>query len=111
MFGDVEVDDAPAMVGEYDEDEEDAQAYGGHREDVERDRVADMVGKERPPGLGWSAAAFGKEPRDGALGDVAAEFSAAPHGCVGRPRRAGPSCGPSAGARSSCRRRAGGGGP
>jgi hypothetical protein len=28
MFGDVEVDDAPAVVGEHHEDEEDAQAGG-----------------------------------------------------------------------------------
>ena len=29
MLGDVEVDDPPAMVGEHDEDEEDAQAAVG----------------------------------------------------------------------------------
>ena len=33
-FGDVEVDDAPAVVAEHDEDEEDAQAGGGHGEEI-----------------------------------------------------------------------------
>ena len=54
MFGDVEVDDAPAMVGEHDEDEQHAQARGGHGEEIDGDQIADMVGEEGPPGLrGW----------------------------------------------------------
>ena len=51
VLGDVEVDDPPAVVGEHDEDEEDAEASGGHGEEVDRDQVADVVGEERPPGL------------------------------------------------------------
>jgi hypothetical protein len=51
MLGDVEVDDAPAMVGEHDEDEQDAQARGGHGEEIDGDQIADMVGEEGPPGL------------------------------------------------------------
>jgi hypothetical protein len=51
MLGDVEVDDAPAVVSEHDEDEEDAEASGGHGEEVDRDQVAEVVGEERPPGL------------------------------------------------------------
>ena len=43
MFGDIEVDDTPAVVGEHDEDEEDAQAGGGHGEEIDRDQIADMV--------------------------------------------------------------------
>ena len=39
MLRDVEVDDAPALVGEHDEDEEHPQARGGHREEVEGDQV------------------------------------------------------------------------
>src|SRR5262249_23266437 len=37
MFGDVEVDDAPAVVGKHDEDEEDAQAGGWHGEEIDGD--------------------------------------------------------------------------
>ena len=59
MLGDVEVDDAPAVVGEHDEDEEDAQAGGGHGEEVDGDQVADVVGEERPPGLRGRGRRFG----------------------------------------------------
>jgi ribosomal protein L16 Arg81 hydroxylase len=39
MLGRVEVNDAPPMVGEDDQDEEDAQVSGGHGEEVDRDQV------------------------------------------------------------------------
>ena len=39
------------MVGEHDEDEEHPQARRGHREEIDRDQVPDVVGEERPPGL------------------------------------------------------------
>jgi hypothetical protein len=51
VLGHVEVDDAPAMVSEHDEDEQDAQASGRNGEEVDRDEVADMVGQDRAPGL------------------------------------------------------------
>ena len=38
--------------GEHDEDKEHPQARGGDREDIEGDQVPDVVGEERPPGLG-----------------------------------------------------------
>jgi hypothetical protein len=44
VLGHVEVDDPPAMVGEHDEDEQDAQARGGHGEEIDGDQVSDMVG-------------------------------------------------------------------
>lgn len=37
MLGHVEVDNAPAMVGEHNEDEEDPAPSGGHGEEIERD--------------------------------------------------------------------------
>src|SRR5690348_13895300 len=58
VLGHVEVDDAPAVVSEHDENKEDAQARGGHREEIEGDQIADMVGEERPPGLGWGSASL-----------------------------------------------------
>jgi len=39
------------MVKEHDENEEDTQARGGNREEVEGDQISDMVGEERPPRL------------------------------------------------------------
>jgi len=74
MLRDVEVEDAPAMVGEYDEDEEHAQAGGGHREEIERDEVSGVIGEERPPSLGGRDAPLREQPRDRALGDVDPEL-------------------------------------
>jgi hypothetical protein len=51
MLGHVEVQDAPPMVGEHDQDEEHAPVSGGHREEVDGDQVADVVREERAPGL------------------------------------------------------------
>jgi hypothetical protein len=74
VLGDVKVDDPPAMVSEHDENEEDAQAGGGHGEEVDRHQVPDMVGEERPPGLRRSRTTLRHEAGDGALGDVDAEL-------------------------------------
>ncbi len=51
MLGHVEVEDAPALVGEDDQDEEHAQVGGRNGEEIDRDQFADMVGQERAPGL------------------------------------------------------------
>jgi len=51
MLGDVEVDDAPAMVVEHDHDEQDAEPSGGHGEEIDRDQVSDMIGQEGSPSL------------------------------------------------------------
>src|SRR5260370_40240749 len=58
MFGHVEVEDVAALVGEHDEDEEDAQLRGGDREEIDRDEVGPMVGEERAPGLRGRCAAL-----------------------------------------------------
>jgi hypothetical protein len=74
MLGPVEVKDAPAMVGEDDEDEEDAQVRGGNGEEVDRDEVPDMVGEERSPGLRGGCAPLRHQPGDGALPHLEAEL-------------------------------------
>src|SRR5882762_10678187 len=51
MLGDVEVEDAPAGVGEHDEDEQNAQARGGNREEIDGDEVPDVIGQEGAPRL------------------------------------------------------------
>jgi hypothetical protein len=63
MFGDVEVDDAPAVMGEHDEYEEDPQASGGNGEEIDRNKVLDVVGEERAPGLRRGRAPLGDQPR------------------------------------------------
>ena len=60
VLGHVEVDDAAAIVGQRYEDEEHSQARAGDREEVDGDQVPDVVGKERPPGLGRRGAPLGE---------------------------------------------------
>ena len=74
VLGHVEVDDAPAVVSEHDENKEDVQARGGHREEIEGDQASDMVVEERPPGLRRPGAPLRHEPGDGTLGHVDAEL-------------------------------------
>jgi hypothetical protein len=51
VLGDVEVDDAPAVVSEHDDDEEGGEASGRHGKEVDGDQVRDVIGEKRPPGL------------------------------------------------------------
>jgi hypothetical protein len=74
MLGHVEVDDASAMVNQHDENEEDAQARRGDREEIEGDQIPDMVNEECSPGLRRPRTPLRHEPRDGALGHVDAEL-------------------------------------
>src|SRR5262245_13314090 len=77
MLGHVEMDDPPAVVSEYDEydeNEEHTEAGGRDREEVEGNEIADMVRKERAPGLRWSRTMLRHQPGDGALGNVDAEL-------------------------------------
>jgi hypothetical protein len=62
MLGDVEVEDAPPVVGEHDKDEEDAPPSGWHGGEIDRDQVADVVGEERPPGLDGGVRRWGISP-------------------------------------------------
>jgi hypothetical protein len=74
MLGDVEVNEAPAVVGEHDEDEEDAEPSSGHGEEIDRDQVPDMIGQKGSPGLRWRGASLRDQARDGALGHIDAEL-------------------------------------
>jgi len=74
MLVDIEVDDPPAVMDEHDEDEEDAEACGGHGEEVDRDQVAHVVSQEGPPVLRGLGTTLWYEAGDGALGDVDADL-------------------------------------
>src|SRR2546425_4041173 len=89
VLGHVEVDNAPAVVSEHDENKEDAQARGWHREEIEGDEIADMVGEERPPSLRRQGAPRGHEARDGALADVDPQPEKFPVNSRGAPQRIG----------------------
>src|SRR5207249_9133618 len=70
MLGDIEVEDAPAVVGKHDEDEQNAQARGGNREEIDGDEVPDVIGQERAPRLRRRGATLREQAGDGALSDV-----------------------------------------
>src|SRR5882762_8206271 len=74
MLGDIEMEDAPAVVGEHDEDEQNAQARGGNSEEIDGDEVSDVIGQERAPRLRRRRAALREQTRDGALSNVDAEL-------------------------------------
>ena len=53
-FGDVEVEDAPAVVAKDDEDEKGMECRRGDGEEVDRDQILEMIVQKRAPGLrGW----------------------------------------------------------
>jgi hypothetical protein len=67
MRGHVEVEDLPPLVGEHDEDEEEAPPRGRHGEKIDRDQVADVIGEKRAPGLRRRGAPLRHQPGDRAF--------------------------------------------
>ncbi len=51
VLGDIEVEDAPAVVREHDEDEQNAQARAGNSEEIDGDQIREVIGQERAPSL------------------------------------------------------------
>ena len=49
MLGDVEVNDAPRVMSEHEEHEQNAESNGGHREEVDGDQALEVIIEERPP--------------------------------------------------------------
>ena len=84
MLGDVEVDDPPAMVDKQHEDEQDAEARGGHGEEIDADQVLDMVVEECPPGLRGRGTPSRHEAGHGTLGHLDTDLQEPHHGCAAR---------------------------
>ena len=58
MLRDIEMDDAPAIVTENDENEQNPEGGGRQREEVDGHQDLDMIVEKAPPGLGrWLATA------------------------------------------------------
>lgn len=75
MLGDIEVDDATAVMDQDEEDEEHAKGCGGDREEIDGRHGADVVVEEGSPGLrGWPARLLGHKPGDAAFADFDAEL-------------------------------------
>jgi hypothetical protein len=52
MFGHIVMHDSPTVVGENDQNKQDAKRSSGHHEEVDGDQVLDMIVQERSPRLG-----------------------------------------------------------
>ena len=68
------MNDPASIVGEHDEDKEDAKRRGRNREEVKRHEVADMVVQECPLGLRGRFPSSRHPPGDGPLRDVDSEL-------------------------------------
>jgi len=53
MSRDIEMDDASALMCEYDKNEQNLEPDGVYREEVDRNELGHMIGEERSPCLGW----------------------------------------------------------
>ena len=89
VLGHVEVDDAPAVVSEHDENKEDAQTRGWHGEEIYRDEVLDMMFRN------VRQVCDGGERRFGSRRETVRSATSRPsfrssHGFVGRPRADSP---------------------
>src|ERR1700687_3197918 len=51
MGGHIDVDDAPSIMGQYQEDVQDLEPDGRYGEEIHRDQVVDVVRQERAPRL------------------------------------------------------------
>jgi hypothetical protein len=60
MLGDIEVEDAPAVVGKHDEDEQHTQPRGGNREEVDGDEVLsrDLLPTSADRSITWRRTEF-----------------------------------------------------
>ena len=52
MFGHIVMHDSPTVVGENDQNKQDAKRSSGHHEEVDGDQVIDMIIQEGSPRLG-----------------------------------------------------------
>jgi hypothetical protein len=74
MRGDADVHDAATAMGQDDQHEQQSIRDGGHDEEIGGHDLIDVIGKERPPGLGRRALVASHVSGHGRLTDVDAEL-------------------------------------
>src|SRR5207245_11383717 len=99
-----EVEGAPAIGSEHDEDEQGARARGRNGEEIEGDQIRDVIGKERAPGLRGRCAALRMSRETVRSATWKPSFSSSPW-ILGAPQTFSGSCQAIffCGCRSSCR--------
>jgi hypothetical protein len=74
MRGHRDVDDAPTVMGQDDQHEQQSIRHGGHDEEVRSHDLPDMIRQKRPPRLGRRSSTSGHVRGDRGLADVYAEL-------------------------------------
>src|ERR1700681_518842 len=74
MSGHIDVDDAPAIMGQYQEDVQNLEPDGRHGEEIHRDQVVDVVRQERAPRLRRGLSASDHVLADTGFADVNAQL-------------------------------------
>ncbi len=74
MRSDVEVDDAPAFMGEHDQDKQNLKLHGRHHEEIDRNEFLYMIVEKRLPGRRWRAVCTNPVFLHGRLGQDDAEL-------------------------------------
>ncbi len=90
MLGDVEVNDAPPVMGQHEEHEQDAECNGGHGEEVDGDEIFQMIIEERPPTRARWFRVANHVLGDRRLGQVDTEFQKLAVNPGSAPQRVGP---------------------
>jgi hypothetical protein len=73
MLGHIEMQYLPTTVFQYDEHEQHLHRDRGHREEINRHELAEVVARKRLPRLGRRPVECSENSGDGALGDFDAE--------------------------------------
>ena len=83
------MDDAAAVVGQDDEDTQDAKRRRRDREEIDRGKLRGMGVKKRPPCRGWRSGSTAEIFGHRRFGEVEAEFEQFPMDAWGTPERIG----------------------
>ena len=74
VFSDIEMQNTPTVMREDDEYIEHTELYGRNREEVDRDHLANVISKERHPGLRRLSRLLGHQARHGPLRNLEPQF-------------------------------------
>jgi hypothetical protein len=70
VFRDIEMQNTPTVMGEDHEHVQHTELHGRNCEEVDRDDLADVIPKERHPGLRWLSHLLGHKARHRPFGDL-----------------------------------------
>src|SRR5215471_18263393 len=78
VFSHIEMQNTPTVMRKDDDDIQHTQLYGRNREEVDRDHLANVISKERHPGLRRLSRLLGHQARHGPLRNLEPQFFSSP---------------------------------